>query len=168
MTRKTTRYARNLAQGRAARRASGLNVANVHGTRLRPAEIERIMAPCRAALQALRGARATFNQWVVLCTAGHVALAIEDGGIIRGQRQIIDDANTALDAIGQRCGHTAPAWRPAPCTGPELTALADLVAAHSRQVHELTYHEYATAADKAVARTATTGGQVFRLEMVTA
>jgi len=168
MGKKTTLFARKRALGHAARPASGVNIANVYNTRLRPAEIQRIMAPCKAALQAMRTASATYDQWVVLCTAGHVAESIEDQGIIRGQREIIDDANTALDAIGERCGRSADAWHPRACTGPEITALADLVAAHSRQVHELTYREYTDAADKAVARVATSGGKVFRMEGTTA
>jgi hypothetical protein len=146
------------------RRADGISTARMHNTRLTPAEVARIMQPCQAALQAMRTASATYHQWVVLCTAGHVAEAIEDGGIIRGQREIISDANTALDAIGQRAGVTPDRWAPPTLRGPELQALADLVAAHSRQVRELTYGEYTRATDLAVARVATDGGQVFRME----
>lgn len=168
MGKKTTRYARKRAMGHTVNRSDGITITRMNNTRLKPAEIARIMVPCKTALQALREGRVTYSQWVVLCTAAHVATAIEDGGIIRGQREIITDAEHALDAIGQRCGNTAEAWKARACTGPELTALADLVAAHSRQVHELTYGEYTEAADKAVARVATRGGQVFRMETTTA
>lgn len=162
MTRKTTRYARKRAAGHTPRRADSISVSRVYTTRLRPAELAQALDPCRQALQAFREARASYAQWVVLCTAGHVAEAIEDGGIYRGQRQIIDEANAALDAIGARQGREAATWRPGPCRGAELAALADLVAAHSRQLHELTYGEYTRAADLAVARVATGGGAVFR------
>jgi hypothetical protein len=145
--------------------ADGLSTSRRFTTRLTPAEIQRILQPCHKALQAMRTAAASYNQWVVLCTAGHVALAIEDGGVITGQREIIDLANTVLDHIGQRCNLTADRWTPAACYSHELNALADLVAAHSRQVHELTYGEYTRAADKAVARVATDGGQVFRMDV---
>lgn len=164
MTRKTTAYARKRAAGHAARRGDGISITRMHNTRLTRTEIARIMLPCWVALQAVREGRITYKQWVVLCTAAHVARAIEDLGVIRGQREIIDDAERALDDIGQRCGATASAWKPKACTGPAITALADLVSAHSRQVHELTYGEYTAAADKAVARVATDGGQVFRME----
>jgi len=147
-----------------ARRSDGITTTRIYNTRLTPAELSRIMQPCRFALQAMRTAAARFNQWVVLCTAGHVAEAIEDGGIYTGQRQIVEDANTALDAIGARCGRTADQWRPGACYAAELIALGDLVAAHARQVHELTYREYTNAADKAVARVATVGGVVFKME----
>lgn len=165
MPRKTTRYARNKAAGHAPRRSDGITIARMHNTRLTPAEICRIIEPCKLALAALRQARATYPQWVVLCTACHVAMAIEDGGVIRGQREIIQDAEQDLDAIGERCGQTAQAWAPRACSGPELTALADLVAAHSRQVHELTYGEYARQVDLAVARVGTDGGLIFRVEL---
>jgi hypothetical protein len=146
-------------------RADGITTTRMHNTRLTPAELDRIMQPCQLALHAMRTAAASFAQWVVLCTAGHVAEAIEDGGIYTGQRQIIEDANTALDAIGERCGRTPGQWHPSACYAAELIALSDLIAAHARQVHELTYREYTNAADKAVARVATVGGLVFKAEM---
>lgn len=167
MAKKTTRYARKRAQGQAHQRSDGITIARMNNTRLTPAEIQRIMSPCKAALAALRQAQATYTQWVVLCTACHVAMAIEDGGVITGQREIITEAKQVLDAIGDRCGDTRSTWKPRACTGPELTALADLVAAHSRQVHELTYGEYTRQFDLAVARVATNGGLVFQAELST-
>lgn len=167
MTRKTTPYGRRLARLREAgqtRAMDGMRMLKMHNTRLTPAELARILTPCREALAAMRQGGATFEHYVTLCTAGHVAEAIEDGGIYRGQRDIIEQANRALDAISARLGNTAEAWTPGPLYGPEISAIADLIAAHSRQVHELTYGEYKRAADKAVARAATDGAQVFSLE----
>lgn len=167
MSKKTTLYARKRAMGHAAERNNGITMTRMLNTRLAPREIDRILAPCRAALQAFREARACYEHWVVLCTAAHVAQAIEDGGIVRGQRWLIDEAELALDSIGERCGREADTWSTRPCTGPEIAALVDLVAAHSRQVRELTYGEYKRAADLAVARVATVGGQVFKCEATT-
>lgn len=164
MSRKTTRYARKLAAGQATRRADSISVIGVHNTRLRADELGKILGPMRQALQAFREARPTFDDWVILCTTGHAAEAIEDGGIYRGQREIIDDANAVLDAISDRMGRESASWRPGPCRGSDLTALADLVAAHSRQVHELTYGEYRAALKRATARVASAGGVVFRAE----
>ena len=167
MTRKLSTYARNRAQGKTHQRSDGITITRMHNTRLTPRELGRIMEPCKAALQAMRSASANHGHYVTLCTAGHVAQAIEDGGIYAGQREIIDDANRALDAIGERCGRSPDQWQPRACYAPELTALMDLLAAHARQVHELTYGEYTAAADKAVARVATEGGAVFYAEMST-
>ena len=163
MTRKTTPYARKRAAGHGLRPRDGITTSRTYTTRLKPGEVATILEPCHRALQALSTVSATHHQWVVLCTAGHVAEAIEDGRIIRGQREIIDAANAALAAIGERCGLTATQWHPGPCHNPEITALADLVAAYSRQVRELTYAEYNAAVDRAVARVASVGGQVFRM-----
>lgn len=165
MSKKTTRYARKRAMGHATERNNGITMTRMLNTRLTPREIERILAPCRAALSAFQVAAATYDQWVVLCTAAHVAQAIEDGGIVRGQRWLIDEAELALDSIGERCGREASTWSTRPCTGPEIAAPVDLVAAHSRQVRELTYGEYKRAADLAVARVASQGGVVFKGEM---
>lgn len=164
MSKKTTLYARKRAVGHAAERNNGITMTRMHNTRLTPGEVERILAPCRAALQAFREARACYEHWVALCSAAHVAQAIEDGGIVRGQRWLINEAELALESIGERCGREADTWSTRPCTGPEIAALVDVVAAHSRQVHELTYGEYTRAADLAVARVASMGGQVFKAE----
>jgi hypothetical protein len=149
----------------ATQKRDGIAVARMYNTRLTSAEIERIMAPCRQALAAFRAAVGSFEQWVVLNTVAHVATAIEDGGVIRRQRAIIEQADAALDAIGGRCGNAEHLWHPGACYAHELNALADLIAAHSRQVHELTYGEYTRATDKAIARVASDGGRVFRMEV---
>jgi hypothetical protein len=162
--RKTTTYARRVKSGQAARRGDGITTARMTNTRLTAAEIGRIMAPLKSALDAMRQARAIYPQWVALCTAAHVAMAVEDGGVIRGQREIIQLASDALDRIGERCGRTADGWAPRACLGLELSDLADLVAAHSRQLHELTYGEYVRQFDLAVARVASCGGLVFYAE----
>ena len=163
--RKSTPYGRRtarLARMGKSLRSDGITIARVLNTRLSESEVQRIMGMCKAALQAMREARATYHDWVTLCTARHVGIAIEDGGIIRGQRFLFDLGEAALDSIGDRCGTTLDTWTPRPCTGPELSALADMLAAHSRQVRELTYSEYTRAADLAVSRVETDGGQVFR------
>jgi hypothetical protein len=164
MTKKSTAYGRRRARLISAGhvlKKDGLTMAQVNNTRLSPLEIERVMNPCKTALQALREARATYEQWVALCTARHVGNAIEDSGIVRGQRIIFDLGKAALDSISDRCGTRQDQWTHGACTGPELSALADMVSAHSRQVHELTYGEYTRAAKKAVARVASDGGQIF-------
>lgn len=167
MTRKTTAYARRRAQGTTRPLSDGITMTRMHNTRLNQREYNRIMEPCRSALAAFRSARATCQQWRVLCTAVHVARAIEDGGVYRGQIEIIEDARTALESISKRMGDSPDTWRPSACYAPEITALADLVAAHARQLAELTYGEYTAAADKAVARVASVRGQVIDFEMST-
>lgn len=161
MSRKMSAYGRKRALGHATQRNNGITMTRMLNTRFKQWEIDRIIGPCRASLQAFREARATFNQWVLLCTAVHVARAIEDGGVIRGQMWLIDEAEQVLNRIGERSGRTREEWASRACTGPEIAALVDLVAAHSRQVHEVTYGEYQAAADLAAARVATDGGQVF-------
>ena len=165
MTRKSTPYGRRTA--RPARmgkslKSDGITITKVLNTRLSEREVQRIIGACKAALQALREVRATYHDWAALCTARHVGIAIEDGGIVRGQRFLFELGEAALDNIGDRCGDTEEAWTPRPCAGPELTALADMIAAHSRQVRELTYSEYIRAADLAVSRVETLGGKVYR------
>lgn len=165
MTRKSTPFGRRtarLARMGKSLKSDGITITRVLNTRLSESEVLRIIGACKAALQALREARASYQDWVTLCTAHHVGVAIEDGGIVRGQRFLFRLGHSALNSIEDRCGSTAEHWTPRACTGPELTALADMIAAHSRQVRELTYGEYTRAADLAVSRVETTGGRVYR------
>lgn len=160
MTRKSTAYARR----RTTRRADGISTARMFNTRLTPKEVARIMVPCKDALAAMRQGQASFPQWLALCTAVHVARAIEDGGVFKGQADMIEPARTALDAIGERAAGTGDTWTPPTCYGHELAALIDLVNAHSRQVHELTYGEYTEATRLAESRVLTIGGAAFCIE----
>lgn len=165
MSRKSTPYGRRtarLARMGKSLRSDGITIAKMLNTRLDEAEVDRIISTCKAALQSLREVRATYHDWATLCTARHVGIAIEDGGIVRGQRFLFDLGEAALDSISDRCGSKPETWTPRPCAGPELTALADMIAAHSRQVRELTYNEYTRAADLAVSRVETMGGRVYR------
>lgn len=162
MTRKTTAYARKRSH---TRRADGITTARVFNTRLSAAERERILTPCRLARDAMQTATATYRQWVVLCTAVNAARAVEDGKVMTGQSDIIDAADEALTAIGKRGGECADTWRPPTCRGAELLAIQDLVNAHSRQLHEVTYKEYTRAMDLAQRRVASHGGLVFHAEI---
>ena len=167
MTRKSTAYGRRVKRIGTSLACDGITITAKLNTRLSAAEIARVIDPCKAALQAMREARGGFAEWLTLCTAHHVGEAIEDGGVVRGQRALFADADAALDSIGTRCGRHIGQWTPRACTGPELTALADMIAAHSRQIHELTYGEYTKCADKAVARVETARGDVYRSETPT-
>ena len=51
MNRKTTAYTRSRAQGTTRPLSDGITMTRMHNTRLSPAEYNRIMDPCRAALR---------------------------------------------------------------------------------------------------------------------
>jgi hypothetical protein len=160
MTRKTSTYARR----RTTRRADGISTTRMFNTRLTPQETARILVPCKAALAAMQKGQASFSQWLVLCTAVHVAQAIEDCGVIKGQADMIQQARAALEDIGERAAGPGASWTPPTCYGQELAALQDLVNAHSRQVHELIYGEYTAATRLAESRVLSIGGGAFRIE----
>lgn len=149
---------------RARRYAARTNPFEQHrafNTLLTPAERASKLNPPRNSLQQLRTKAATYRDYVELCTVGHNAMAIEDGGVITGQRQIIDEALDALEQIGRRAG--APArWTTPTCYGPELVALQDLWHAYSRQLHTLTYAEHKAAEQRALARVVGAQGRVVR------
>lgn len=147
------------------KRGNGLSVVKVHNTRLTAKEISSTMGRVKAAATALQQGACTFPQWVCLCTAAHVSGAIESGGVIRGQAEIIDDAKTVLTAVGNRAAiNGGSEWMPPTCYASEILAIQDLVACHSRQVHEVTYGEYIRATQLARSRVLSAGGQDFHAE----
>lgn len=140
-------------------------------TRLTPTERQIKLDPPREALARLRTKTATLADYLELCTAVHNAYAIEDSGVITGQREIIDHAYAALNEIGERAGPVdfdAGTWSPPTCYAIELQALDDLWHAYSRQLHEVTYSEFVAAERKAVSRVRSGKGLVVKAgEVVT-
>lgn len=138
-------------------------------TRLTPAERQIKLGPPKEALARLRTKTATLADYLELCTAVHNAMAIEDSGVITGQREIIDQAYAALNDIGERAGPVdfdAGTWSPPTCYALELQALDDLWHAYSRQLHEVTYSEFVAAERKALSRVGSGGGLVVKKGVV--
>ena len=95
---KSTPYGRRTARLHAAGitlKRDGITMARMLNSRLTQAEVERIVAPCRQAVQAFRTGRASHAQWVTLCTAGHVAKAIEDELL----QALIDQGEAAIATV---------------------------------------------------------------------
>lgn len=163
MSRKKTLYARKRLHPEAREKSDGITTARMNVTRLKPAELEMMLEPLRRALASARTGSATFQDFVQLTSAMHKARAIDDAGIYRGLRSMLDTVEPVLDAIGERAQVTGT-WCGPTLYGPEITALDDLVWAYRLMLLEVTYAEFHRAERLAIARVASEGGQVVRLQ----
>lgn len=130
-----------------------------HASLLTPAEIEQVQAPKRAALESARRATLSRREWEVLCTALHVAEAIETKGVVRGLAQVLTAARQVLEATGESMD-LPTGWTPHALRGPELDALDTLIWTHQRQIEQLQYNEYQAACALAEGRVASHGGVI--------
>ena len=129
--------------------------------RLTPAEVATTIAPARACATLLSQGVATEDQHTVLHTAFHVALGIEDSGIVRGLHEHITSAQQALAAIRARALATGT-WRQTPLHYYELEAITTALDLHEFQLQQLSAGEIHDIARKLIAQTQTSGGAVVR------
>ncbi len=132
-----------------------------HTGKLRPGEIEQLMAPKRAALQAAQTASLGQHGFFDLCTALHVSEAIESLRVVRGFAHDLAQARTVLDALAISMDPPT-GWKPHALHWNELDALRALLRAHVFQLQQLQYNEYQAACRLAEARVASKGGLVVR------
>lgn len=138
-----------------------LGIAVLRATRLSAAEIAGTIAPARECEARLREGAATDDQHVVLYTMLLVARGIEDSGIVRGLREHIDSALQAMAAIRARATASG-AWRPTALYYYELDAIREALRLHEYQLGQVSAGELQAIAQKLIARTTSTGGQVQR------
>lgn len=158
-----------MTHGRKPRQQRAIN-ANAFSTALHrvtlltPAEREDTIAPARACLARLREGVATQDQHTVLATALLVAAEIESSGIVRGLREHIEGAQSAMEAIRARA-LASGAWHPTTLHFHELDALREAVDLHAFQLQHVSAGELHRIAKKLIARTRSTGGLVVRADM---
>lgn len=162
-----------MTNGRTPRRARPIN-ANPFGAALRKAarltsaEIADTMAPFRLCERRLREGTATEDQHAVLYTAVLVALGIEQTGIVRGLREVFEDAERALAGIRARATQGG-AWRATALHHHELKAVRQALDCHEFHLRHVSAGELHAVARKLIARTQSSGGNFTRraLEEIT-
>lgn len=140
-------------------RLNPITVALNASTLFNDSEREDLMKPLREAMAALRQGACTESQWLQLATCVHVALCIEDQGVVRGLRPNFTEANNALSHIHDRAMSTGT-WRAPTCYGHELNTMDTLLTLYAYQVNHLAAGEYRSAVRLAKARQMTHGGKV--------
>ena len=129
--------------------------------RLTPGEVATTIAPARACATLLSQGVATEDQHTVLHTAFHVALGIEDSGIVRGLHEHIASALQAMATIRTRA-LASGAWRPTALHYYELDAIRTALDLHEYQLSQVSAGELHAIARKLIARTQSSGGQLVR------
>ena len=129
--------------------------------RLTPAEVATTIAPARACATLLSQGVATEDQHTVLHTAFHVALGIEDSGIVRGLHEHIASALQAMATIRARA-LASGAWRPTALHYYELDAIRTALDLHEYQLSQVSAGELHAISRKLIARTQSSGGQLVR------
>lgn len=136
-----------------------LDIATKRASLLTPAEIAETIAPARECEARLREGVATDDQHAVLYTSLLIAKGIEDTGIVRGLREHIDSAIKAMDAIRARATASG-AWLPTELHFSEIKDIREALHLHEYQLGQVSAGELQAIAQKLIARTTSTGGQV--------
>lgn len=139
-------------------RLNPLTVAINAATLLTRDEREQLVGPPRQAFEALRQGRCTEEGWLHLVTCGHVALCIEEQGIVRGLKQQLTASDVALVAIEARAT-AAGAWKAPTCYAHELESVGTMLELYTYQIAQLSAKEYRNAVALAKARHLTHGGK---------
>ena len=135
--------------GKALRRASCLL----------PSEVADTMAPARACVELLRECKATEDHLIVLRTQLRIAVGIEDSGIVRGFRAEFESALAAIDAIEAR-STAGGAWRQSALYAHELASIREAVRWHAFQLQHVSAGELHAVANKLIAQTRSSGGEL--------
>ena len=146
-----------MTHGRPPRRRGPVAVnivalATARATRLPPAERDQVMAPLRDAVAPLRAGVASELGWWHAVSAVNVGDAIETQGVVRGLAGHLRSIDLALQEIGKRARSTG-AWAPPALYYEERDLLDLLVDLHGHQIRSLSFGEFSSALDKAIAQT---------------
>lgn len=132
-----------------------------HSSKLRPQEIEQVIAPKRVALLGATRAELTEQGFNELCTALNIGEAIETQGVVRGVQYQLARARAVLESVGHSMD-TPNGWVPHALRWDALEALDVLLTIHHYQLQQLQYNEYQAACRLAEARVASERGLVIR------
>lgn len=144
-----------------------LRIATGQATRLTAKELATITGPLRTAAEAIAQGKGDRRAWEQLCSALNTGRAIEAGGVVRGMAGHFADIERVLNAISVRAGEhdTPPTWAATELSPAEVEAVRLLAELHTFQLSHLSYGEYRTAVDLAIARVRSGKGEAINLPM---
>lgn len=137
---------------------------NCHHTLLTAQEVEDTMQPLRQGFDLMRAGVATYDHYVVVYTIFRIASEIEKQGVVRGLAEHIQQTLQACDSYYGRCMR-ADVWTPHELEFAELDAMTNMIELHEFQLKQLTAGEMHEAARKLIARTQSTGGEVYQADI---
>lgn len=138
-------------------------IATCNSTLLTAKELSQEIEPLKQSIKAVTMGRGTFADWVRLCSAYNVAMAIEHFGVVRGYKEALDELRLVLDAVGVRGGGDAKNWKSPALHSHEMKVLRMQAADYKFQLGQLSYGEYKQAYDRAVNKVRSGSGEVFEV-----
>jgi len=139
-----------------------MSAAMARATLLTEGEQAELLAPARHAFERMRQGQAGEADWVHLVTACAIALAIEDGGVVKGLAEVLTEADLALAAIAQRAMDSGTGWKPPTLYAAEILQLQTLIRMHAFQLSEITWGEHRKAQKHAVSSVVSRGGRAIQ------
>lgn len=118
-----------------------VDMARARATKLTQAEQTDVLKPATEGFERMRRGHATETDWVHLVTVCAIALAVEDGGIVRGLREVLTEADLALAAIGLRARRTGT-WCAPTLYAAEIQQLQTLLRMHAYQLEHISWGEH--------------------------
>lgn len=162
MTKRTRFFERiepNRVHGPVASNTMGMAVSRA--TLLTQAEQTNVLNPAAEGFDRMRRGQATETDWLHLVTICAIGLAVEDGGVVRGLREVLSEADLALAAIGLRAAHTGT-WRAPTLYAAEIQQLQTLLRMHTFQLSQISWGEHRKAWKAAAGSVVANGGRAIK------
>ena len=118
-----------------------LGIATEGASKMRRSDVDQLLGAVANAFKAMREGVGSMHHWSVLAGTLDVSLAIERQGVVRGLREHLTSAETALKAIYSRANSTGD-WRPTALYFHELDSVREFVDLYSFQMKNLSRSEF--------------------------
>lgn len=138
-----------------------MDMARARATKLTLDEQTSVLKPATEGFERMRRGQATEIDWVHLVTVCAIALAVEDGGVVRGLREVLTEADLALAAIALRA-RRAGTWCAPTLYAAEIQQLQTLLRMHAFQLSQLSWGEHRKAWKAAAGSVVANGGRTIK------
>jgi len=139
-----------------------MDMAISRATLLTTAEQAHLLAPAQEGFERMRKGQATETDWIHLVTVCAIGLAIEDGGVVRGLREVLTEADLCLAAIGLRATAGGNGWRNPTLYASEIQQLQTLLRMHAFQLSQVSWGEHRKAWKAAAGSVVANGGRAVK------
>lgn len=139
-----------------------VDMARCRATLLTQAEQTNVLKPAAEGFERMRRGQATETDWLHLVTICAIGLAVEDGGIVRGLREVLSEADLSLAAIGLRATQGGTGWRAPTLYVAEIQQLQTLLRMHTFQLSQISWGEHRKAWKAAAGSVVANGGRAIK------
>lgn len=138
-----------------------MDMARARATKLTQDEQAHLLKPATEGFERMRRGQATETDWAHLVTVCAIGLAVEDGGVVRGLREVLTEADLTLAAIALRARHTGT-WCAPTLYAAEIEHLRQLLRMHAFQLQQISWGEHRKAWKAAASSVVANGGRTIK------